>query len=618
MKPKRSCLIILVILFIALGLSCPAPASDVKCALAGKISEEASKAFKADKKEGLRLFLKAYEYCPEDPTITFNLGLAYYKYGNLREAEGYIAKSVQKNAQNSKALNLLAWLMLENQSDKAKALQYARQAEKLSLDSAAIADTVIRAFLENGELYEAATKARGAKAKWPKDQVIEQRYNSAIDAYVAYYLGKLKEGKTDDALEGLKKADFDPDVVNAYCWALYSAGKSKEALSEAELAKSKFRDASSVKDTFDQIMDKFVQDRYNQFRTGKREEAVMALDDLKKVYPTNKPLNEAYDKMFKAVLEEARTIDIPAPKPIAPPQKVAGGQGNRLLAELQGQEGGREREGDLLVDVDKDIPKGKDVRGTAIAVIIGNKEYSRYNNGIPDVDYAERDAGFMRQYVIHVLGYREENIIYEKNATLAELNRIFGTAGVRGELFNWVKPKKSEVFIYYTGHGAPDAGGKGAFLVPVDAHVDYIASSGYSLDTFYENLSKLPAKKIIVVLDACFSGDSAKGMLVKGVSPATLKSISPVREIANATTFASADRDQVSTWFPEKRHSLFTYFFLKGLKGDADANRDKKISVKEMKEYLDDNVPYQARRLVNREQTPIVEGDDSWVIATLR
>jgi len=153
--------------------------------------------------------------------------------------------------------------------------------------------------------------------------------------------------------------------------------------------------------------------------------------------------------------------------------------------------------------------------------------------------------------------------------------------------------------------------------VPVDAHIDYIAANGYLLDTLYANLANVPAKSITMVIDACFSGDSAAGKLVKNVSPGLLKSATPIKRLKNAVVFTSTDKDQISHWYTDKKHSLFTYFFMKGLKGAADSNGDKNLTVAELKGYLLDKVPYRARRLTGREQTPLVTGDETRVIARL-
>ena len=107
-------------------------------------------------------------------------------------------------------------------------------------------------------------------------------------------------------------------------------------------------------------------------------------------------------------------------------------------------------------------------------------------------------------------------------------------------------------------------------------------------------------------------------MLVKNISPGMLKSASPVRKLNNGVIFSSTGQDQVSHWYPEKQHSLFTYFFMKGLRGKADQDGNRKITVAELKQYLSDKVPYRARRLTGREQTPVVVGDESWELVRFK
>jgi hypothetical protein len=272
--------------------------------------------------------------------------------------------------------------------------------------------------------------------------------------------------------------------------------------------------------------------------------------------------------------------------------------------------------GGLSVDVDANIPQGVKAGKYDIAVVIGNKSYAE---GIPQVAYADRDARIMKEYVLHTMGFEEGNVIYAEDATLSKLNEIFGTEQApKGRLFNMVKRNVSRVFVYYGGHGAPDLESGDAFFVPVDGNPEYIRASGYRLQTFYDNLAKLPAKKITVVLDACFSGNSDKGMLFKGISPAIVKVKKEYRGPKGAVLMTSASTDQVSAWYPEKRHSLFTYFFLKGLQGAADQSGDGKITVGELSEYLREHVPYMARRLKGVEQQPVIMGNPGDVLAVLK
>jgi hypothetical protein len=273
--------------------------------------------------------------------------------------------------------------------------------------------------------------------------------------------------------------------------------------------------------------------------------------------------------------------------------------------------------GGLSVDVDKNIPAGQKAGKYDVAVVIGNRNYAA--TGSPDVAFANRDGQIMKEYLIQTMGYDPKNILYAEDATLSKFNEFFGSdRDHKGKLFRFVKADVSKVFVYYVGHGAPDLESQEAYFVPVDANPQDLKSNGYRLQTFYDNLAKIPAKKMTVVLDACFSGNSESGMLFKDISPTLVKVKKEFRGPKNAVIITSAAVDQVSTWYREKRHSLFTYFFLKGLQGDADMNKDGKITVGEMDSYLKEQVPYMARRLTGNEQNPVVTGDASDVIAVMK
>ncbi len=271
------------------------------------------------------------------------------------------------------------------------------------------------------------------------------------------------------------------------------------------------------------------------------------------------------------------------------------------------------------IDVDINIPETEVENHDAIAVIIGNQHYSSYSPDVPDVDFAIHDAEVVKNYVIQTLGYREGNIIYETDATLSDLRSIFGIEGdPDGRLAQWVKPGKSDVFIYYSGHGAPDIEERKSYFVPVGCHPEDVRFNGYPLDLFYHNLSQIEARSIMVFIDACFSGGSQKGMLISAASPITIHVTNPVPGWSNGLLFTSSSSEEVSSWYPEKMHGLFTYFFLKGLQGDADTNRDGQISAGELFSYLSDRtegVPYWARRLHKaRRQTPTFFGSDDRII----
>ena len=260
------------------------------------------------------------------------------------------------------------------------------------------------------------------------------------------------------------------------------------------------------------------------------------------------------------------------------------------------------------------IPDAKTQNKYGVAVIIGVRNYE---NKVPPVLFAINDAQTVRDYVVKALGYNPDNIIYVENPTKGQMEEIFGTDKThKGRLFNYIKPDRSDVLVYYAGHGAPDQGTKTAFFVPKDANPDYIRIGGYSMETFYANLAKLPAKNITVLTDACFSGQTGDGrMIINHASPLAVSAKLPGRVNSKISVFNAGRDNEMASWYAEKQHSLFTYYFLLGLGGQADTNNDKTITAGELDDYLQENVPYRARRMYNREQHPVFTGNRNATIA---
>ncbi|MBM4404031.1 MAG: caspase family protein, partial [Candidatus Cloacimonetes bacterium] len=209
---------------------------------------------------------------------------------------------------------------------------------------------------------------------------------------------------------------------------------------------------------------------------------------------------------------------------------------------------------------------------------------------------------------VKVLGIPADNIytVHDEKATLGEMRKIFDAGGW---LKSNVKDKNAELYIFYAGHGAPATDGSKAFLIPYDGDPNYPAQTGYELETLYANLGALPAKRVMVFLDACFSGaDRDNEILLAGARPPTLRVAQPAAD-AKISVFSASSGAQVSSAYPDRQHGLFSYFLMKGMRGEADLNGDKKITIAEMEQFLQENVPYIARRM-GREQDPQVNSAD--------
>ncbi|MEE2709114.1 MAG: caspase family protein [Gemmatimonadota bacterium] len=246
-------------------------------------------------------------------------------------------------------------------------------------------------------------------------------------------------------------------------------------------------------------------------------------------------------------------------------------------------------------------------RPKALGVILGIEDY-RY---APDVTFARRDAASMREYFSKALGLTENNIYFrtDRDATQGEFRKVFDPD--QGWLAKRINPYETDIFVYYVGHGKPDIATGDSYLMPADSDPNYPAT-GYRLDELYHSLGRLSAKQVTVMLDACFGGHTGRGRQVEMLLEGTRGiGVSPRRiEVGERLVVLTASAgNQVSSSYPEKSHGLFTYFLMRGLKGEADANQDRAVTIQELYTYVRRQVTTQAGRL-DREQTPELWGDD--------
>jgi len=254
----------------------------------------------------------------------------------------------------------------------------------------------------------------------------------------------------------------------------------------------------------------------------------------------------------------------------------------------------------------------------AVAVIIGNKNYASAHYSVA---YAHNDADAIREFVEKRLGYRDGNIIELKDATVGDFMSVFGTKeSHEGKLFDWVRADQSDVIVYYSGHGVPGLKDGRGYLLPVDGDPNRARLTGYPLELLFDNLAKIPARSITVYLDACFSGGSHRGMLVRSASP-ILVTPKDVEGTQRLTVLTAASGDQLASWDEDKNHGLFTWHLLEALSGTADrgsyGDGNGEVVVSEVKKYLDAEMTYQARRRYGREQNVWISGEMERVLVQL-
>jgi len=155
------------------------------------------------------------------------------------------------------------------------------------------------------------------------------------------------------------------------------------------------------------------------------------------------------------------------------------------------------------IDVDEP-PAALPPQASSAAVIIG---IERYGDRIPGAPYAERDAAVFRTYALNVMRVPEENILFLANdkATKGAIE-----TAIEAQLPAIVTAGKSDVYVYYAGHGAPEVEEKAPYIVPYDGNPDFPGKSCYGLDALYGAVGKMGARSVTVFLDACFTGSAGR------------------------------------------------------------------------------------------------------------
>ncbi|BAY22531.1 peptidase C14 caspase catalytic subunit p20 [Calothrix sp. NIES-2100] len=132
------------------------------------------------------------------------------------------------------------------------------------------------------------------------------------------------------------------------------------------------------------------------------------------------------------------------------------------------------------------------------------------------------------------------------------------------------------VLFYFSGHGMLDPLSQQVVLCLQDTQKSKLIDTGLKLQEVLQLLENCSAQQQLLVLDACHSG----GMTLWGARGEPDPQLNPTPELvevlrqraANRKGFyalLSCDRSQQSWEFPQLGHGVFTYYLIRGLKGEA-------------------------------------------------
>jgi helicase len=221
----------------------------------------------------------------------------------------------------------------------------------------------------------------------------------------------------------------------------------------------------------------------------------------------------------------------------------------------------------------------------------------RYNS--PEINWlscANRDAKALHALFTDTLG-GETMLLTDEQATVAAIRERFE------QLANC--DPEDVVVVAFSGHGTETHE-----LVGHDTDADDLARTTIPLTTLGEWCSRIPSRRLLIVLDCCFSGGmGAKALQVEAVRRDIQSVDGKLNQISGeGRVVLTASGPTQKAWeSPKLGHGFLTLHLVEGLQGPEEIREGGRIAVLRLLDYVVGRVVDSARQ-IRREQHPAVRG----------
>ncbi|MDV2997331.1 MAG: Tol-Pal system protein TolB [Chroococcidiopsis sp. SAG 2025] len=252
-------------------------------------------------------------------------------------------------------------------------------------------------------------------------------------------------------------------------------------------------------------------------------------------------------------------------------------------------------------------------KATLWILLVGVNNYE--DAGLPPLQYSMADCqGLAEAWAEVKISMHKVAIVHHDESEEPPLAK-----NVRASLQKIVDEAKPEdtILLYFSGHGALEPESQRVVLCLADTQKSDLLGTGLELQEVLRLLAKSSARQQLVWLDACHSG----GMKLSGARSETQlgPQFNPAAQILEVVrqraaqskgfyAILSCDREEKSWEFSELGHGLFTYYLMRGLRGEAADLTTGAISVDSIYEYVYkrtqryiDNINLQLR-LINQQK----------------
>lgn len=241
------------------------------------------------------------------------------------------------------------------------------------------------------------------------------------------------------------------------------------------------------------------------------------------------------------------------------------------------------------------VPSGPPERlsGQKYAVVVGVSKYSNRGAGLENLKFADRDAAAFRDFLLSPAGgsFPMKNLRYLVNEDATVQN-------VRSALFTFLTSARPDDFVvvYFAGHGAPDPNDRrNLYLLMYDTKPEDMGGTAFPMWQLQDVFTRiLKTRRVVTFADSCHSYGISGERLGGGAKSNNLinQYMSKLAGEGDRAVITASDISQLSfeseQW--DGGHGVFTYYLLKGLRGEADTNHDGTVTAGELFAYVKSHV----------------------------
>ncbi len=257
--------------------------------------------------------------------------------------------------------------------------------------------------------------------------------------------------------------------------------------------------------------------------------------------------------------------------------------------------------------------------GHALLIGVGSHTYAPYLDVPISVDDAQAVAGILTNEAYCGYPSNQVEVLHDASATKD------GILNALNELANSVKPEDT-VTIFYCGHG--DYGTDGEYyLVSHDARINkkkVQAETGVSQAALVDSLQKIPAERVLVIFNACHSGEisptlSVDQALGSKILPDTAKDA--LLSSGSGRIIITACKEEQLSYIGKGDLSLFTQAVVDSLRGKGIVSRGGFISAFDLYTSTYESVNETVQAAYNKKQEPeltVLKGIGPFAVALYR